>query len=86
MIVFHHQLFELNFSFGLFIVRAEVGVQLFGEVLEVCEPSGLICRILIQEGLKVIESHSLQDGQNIVDLGRVISERLWFGLKVHFAL
>jgi hypothetical protein len=86
MIAPHHQLFELNFGFGLLIVQAEVDVQFHGEVLEVHEPSKFISQILSQEGLKVIESCSLQEGQNVVDLGRIISERVWFGPKVHFAL
>jgi hypothetical protein len=86
VVVLHHQVFKLDFGFGLLIVQAKVEVQLFGEILEVYEPSGFVSQIVNHEGLKVIESRSIQEGQNIVDLDRVATKRLRFGLKIEFAL
>jgi hypothetical protein len=58
----------------------------FGEVLEVRKPFGFVCRVVDEEGLKIIESHSLEDGQNVVDLGSVIAKVFRVGPKVEFAL
>jgi hypothetical protein len=86
VVVFHHQLFELDFGFGLLVVRAKVDVQLSSEKLEVREPFRFVCWIVDYEGLEVIESRSLQEGQNIVDLGSVVAKVFRLGSKVQFAL
>jgi hypothetical protein len=86
VVVLHHQLFKLDLGFGLLVVRAEVDVKPFGEILEVRKPFGFVCPIVDEEGFEVIESHSLQEGQNIVDLGSVVEKVFQLGLKVEFAL
>jgi hypothetical protein len=86
VVVFHHQLFELDFGLGLLVVRAKVDVQFFGEELEVCKPCGLVCQIIDEERLKVIKSRILQEGQNVVDLRSIVGKRLQLGPKVEFTL
>jgi hypothetical protein len=86
VIVFHHELFELIFGFSLLVVRAEINVQLFSEYIEVCKPCGLVCRIVDEEGLEIIESWFLQEGQNIGDLRSAVTKIFRLGPKIEFEL
>ena len=65
VIVFHDQLFKLNFGIGDLVIQTEVDHEFFYEFIIVFKPGGFLIWVIRQVGLKVIESCSFQEWQSV---------------------
>ena len=74
VIVFHDQLFEFNFGIGDLVIWAKIDHEFFYEFVIVIKPGGFLVQIVYLVRLKVIKSHSIQEGKSVVYFVRVGQE------------
>ena len=86
VIVFHDQLFKFNFGISNLVVQAKIDHEFFYKFVIVIKPGEFLVWVICQVRLKVIESHSIQEGESIVDFVRVGPKWLFLGSEVQHEL